>query len=79
MHRRPNFELLSFDLEIERTLLRLKKIKADNTGMEEHNYDSFSECQSDHHEMPRTREPRLGDCWRPMMNEEYFGIFSISP
>ena len=43
MHRRPNFELLPFDPEIERTLFRLKKIKADNTEMEDHNTDRFNE------------------------------------
>ena len=42
MHRRSNFELLPFDLEIERTLFRLKKIKADNAEMEEQNSDRFS-------------------------------------
>ena len=61
MHRRPNSELLSIDPEIERTLFRLKKIKVDNTGMEEHNSDSFSEGQSNHHEMPGIQEPTLGN------------------
>ena len=33
MHKRSNFELLSFDPEIERTLFRLKKVNVDNTKM----------------------------------------------
>ena len=48
MYRRPNFELLPFDPKIERMLFRLKKIKADNTEMEDHNTDRFNEGQSCH-------------------------------
>ena len=43
MHRRPNSELLPFDPEIEITLFRLKKTKADNIEMEDQNIDRFSE------------------------------------
>ena len=74
MHKRPDFKLLSSDPKIEKTLFKLKKIKADNTKMEDHNTDRFSEGQSDHNEMLRIRESKLGYCWRPMMNEEYSGI-----
>ena len=74
MHRRPDSELLSFDPEIERTLFRLKKIKANNIEMEDQNTDKFGEGQSYHNEMPGIRELTLGDYWRPMMNEEYSGI-----
>ena len=42
--------------------------------MEDQNSDRFSEGHSDHNEMPGLREPKLGDCWRPMMNEDYSGI-----
>ena len=68
MHRKSTSELLSFDPKIEKTLLRLKKVKADNTNMEDHNSDRFSEGHSDQIEMPGIQEPTLGDCWRPMMN-----------
>ena len=61
MHRRPNSELLPFDPEIERTLCRLKKIKADNTEMEDQNTNKFSKGQSDHNKMPGIREPTIGD------------------
>ena len=74
MHRKPNSELLPFDKEIERMLFRLKKIKDDNTKIEDYNTDRFSEGHSYHNEMPRIREPTLGDCWRPMMKKEYSGI-----
>ena len=74
MHRRLDFKLLSFDLEIERTLFKLKKIKADNIEIEDHNINIFSEGQSNHNEMLGIREPTLGDWWRPMVNEEYSGI-----
>ena len=52
MHRKSTFKLLSFDSEIERTLFRLKKAKADNTEMEDHNSDRFSEGHSDQNEIP---------------------------
>ena len=39
--------------------------------MEDHNSDKFSEG---HAKMPRLREPTPGDCWHPMMNEDYLGI-----
>ena len=42
--------------------------------MEDQNSDRFSEGHSDHNEIPGLREPTLGDCWRPMMNEDYSGI-----
>ena len=74
MHKRPDSELLLFDPEIERTLFRFKKIKANNTEVEDQNTDIFNEGQLDHNGMPGIREPTLGDCWRTMMNEEYSGI-----
>ena len=74
MQRRPDSKLLSFDPKIERTLFRLKKIKADNIEMEDQNTKKFSEGQSNHNEMFGIRELTLGDYWRPMMNEEYSAI-----
>ena len=62
MHRKSSVELLPLDLEIERTLFRRKKAKADNTKMEDQNSDRFSKGQSDHNEMPGLREPTLRDC-----------------
>ena len=74
MHRRLDYKLLSFDPEIERTLFKLKKIKANNTEIEDHNINIFSEGQSNHNEMLGIWEATLGDWWRPMMNEKYSGI-----
>ena len=74
MHRKSITELLSFDLEIERTLFRRKKAKANNLEMEDQNRDRFSEGHSDHNDMLGLREPTPGDCWRPMMNEDYSRI-----
>ena len=62
MHKRPDSELLSFDPKIQRTLFKLKKIKADDTEMEDQNTNRFSEGQSDHNEMPGIQESTLGDC-----------------
>ena len=38
------------------------------------NSDTLNEGHSDHNEMHGLREPTLGDCCRPMMNEDYSGI-----
>ena len=62
MHTRSNSELLHFDPEIERSLFKLKNIKADNTKMEDKNIHRFSEGQLDHNEMPGIRELTLGGC-----------------
>ena len=71
MHRESNAELLPFDPEIERTLFRLKKAKEKYTEIEDQNSDRFNEGHLDHNEMPGLRELTLGDCWQPMMNEDY--------
>ena len=42
--------------------------------MEDQNNDRFSKVHSNYNEMLGLREPALGDCWRPMMNEDYSGI-----
>ena len=63
MHRKSSAELLSFDLEIERTLFRHRRAKADNTEMEDQNSDRFSESHSNHNEILELRESALGDCW----------------
>ena len=74
MHRRSTSKLLSFDLEIKRILSNLKRIKVDNIRIEEQNIDRYSEGHFDQYEILGIREPTLGDCWRPMMNENYSGI-----
>ena len=71
MPQKSSIELLPFDSKIGRTLFRRKKAKAGNAEMEDKNSDRFSEGHSNHNEMPELREPTLGDCWRPMMNEDY--------
>ena len=62
MHRRFNSNLLSFDPEIERTLFRRKKVKADKAEMDDPNTDRFNEGHSDQNEMPGIGEQTLGDC-----------------
>ena len=42
--------------------------------MDDPNTNRFNEGHSNQNEMPGIREPTLGDCWRPMMNEDYSGI-----
>ena len=74
MHKRSTSELLSFDWKIEKTLFKLKKVKEDNTGMENQHIDRYSEGHLDYNEMLGMREPTLGDCWRPTMIENYLGI-----
>ena len=49
-------------------------MKAANEEMEDKNNDRFSEGISNYNEMLGLREPTLGDCWHPMMNEDYSRI-----
>ena len=62
MHIRSTSKLLPFDPEIERTLFKLKKVKADNIIMEDRNSDRYSEGHSDHNEVLGMRELIIGDC-----------------
>ena len=71
---KSGIELVPFDPEIERNLFRQKKAEAGNVEMEDQNNDRFSDGHSDHNEMLGFRESTLGDCWHPMMNEDYSGI-----
>ena len=75
MHRKSTSKLFPFDPEIERTLFRLKKVKANNTKMEDLFNDKFGEGHLDQNEIPGIWEPTLGDYWRPMMSEDYSGIW----
>ena len=74
MPKKFSTELLPFNPETERTLFKRKKEKDDNTEMENHNSDRFSKSHSNHNEMLGLREPTHGNCWRPMMNEDYSEI-----
>ena len=74
MHRRSTSELLSFDLEIERTLFRNRKMKSGNIRMEEQKTDRYSEGHSDQNEIPERKEPTLRDSWRLLLNENFSGI-----
>ena len=74
MPRRSTSELLPFDPEIKRTLLKLKKVKADNIEMEGQHSDRYNVVHSYHNEMLAMKELILGDCWRPTINENYSGI-----
>ena len=38
------------------------------------NSDAYSEGHNDHNEVQNLREPTLGDCWKPMINDNYFEI-----
>ena len=76
--RRRNSDLLPFDPEIERTLKNQRRSNRQELNMNKNqgdrNSDLYSEGHSDHNEMRNLREPTLGDCWNPMLNDNYFGI-----
>ena len=59
-------------------LFKLKKVQADNIRMEDQNSDRYSDDHSYQNKVPGMREPTLRDCWRPMMNENYSGIWHQS-
>ena len=51
MHRKPIFELLPFDPEIERNLRNLKKSKVEQLIMEDNQSGRYSEGHSDQNEL----------------------------
>ena len=73
-----NSDLLPFDLEIERTLKNIRRSNSKQWNMDKNqgdrNTDAYNEGHSDQNEMRGLREPTLGICWRPMLNENYSGI-----
>ena len=42
--------------------------------MEDNKSDRYSEGHSNQNDLPEMREPALGDCWKPMANENYSRI-----
>ena len=76
--RRRNSNLLPFDLKIERTLKNQIRSYRQELNMDgnqgDRNSDEYSEGNNDHNEMHNLRELALGDCWKPMMNENYSRI-----
>ena len=75
---RRNSDLLPFDLEIERTLNSRRGSNRQELNMDENQGDrysnAYSEGDNNHNEMHNLREPNLGDCWKPMLNDNYSGI-----
>ena len=61
-YKRPTSELLPFDIEIEITLSKLKRVKVDIIRMEENNNYRYNEGHSDQNEILEMREPTFGDC-----------------
>ena len=47
MHRKPTYQLLPFDLEIERTFKIFKKSKGKKLKMEDNQSDIYTEGHSD--------------------------------
>ena len=74
MHRTSNSDLLPFDLEIEKTLFRRKKVKVDKIEMDDQNTNRYSEGHLDQNEIHERQEPTLGDYCRPSLNEIFLGI-----
>ena len=74
MHRKPTSELLPFELELEKTLRKLKKSKVEQVKMENVQNERYSESNSNQNDLYRIREPALGDYWKSMLNGNYSGI-----
>ena len=76
--RQRNSDLLPVDPEIKRTLKNKRRSNRQELNMDENqgdcNSDAYSKGHSDHNEMRNLREPTLGDCWKPMLNDNYSGI-----
>ena len=73
-YKRPTSALLPFDIEIEITLSKLKRVKVDIIRMVENNNYRYNEGHSDQNEILEMREPTFGDFWRSLLNENYLRI-----
>ena len=69
MHRKPDSELLPLDLEIERTLRKQRQLKSFQAKDMAENQN-----QNNRDVVPNAQECTLGDYWRPIATENYFGI-----
>ena len=76
--QRRNSDLLPFDPEIERTLKNQRRSNRHGLNMHEnqvdHNSDAYSEGHNDHNAMSDLREPTFSNCWKLMLNDNYFEI-----
>ena len=67
MHRKPNFELILLDTEIERTLGSLRKTKR----VEE---ITMAENHIDRNEEGNPQQRTLAEFWKPATNDNYSGV-----
>ena len=51
MHRKPTSDLLPFDLEFEKTMRKLKKLKVEQVIIEDVHNDRYGENNSDHNDL----------------------------
>ena len=78
MHRNKNeAKLLSLDLEIERTLTRLRKLKTtkqERVAKQEGMRDNTQEATPNR---PNARQRTMEDLWRPVIREDYFAVGAL--
>ena len=71
MHRRPKAKLLPLDIEIERTLRNLKKVRATEEATMAEQRDGNKNIPIVAIGGPQQRQRTMEDFWRPVIREEY--------
>ena len=73
MHRKQGSDMIPTDIELERTLRSLRKIKrAENAAMAEEGHDQTEEQRTGARRSPII--DTMEDFWRPIIQEEYSAI-----
>ena len=74
MHRKPEAELLPLDIELERTLRNMRKVRsAESTTMEEQRERMQPIPEEEVTERPQ-RQLTMEDFWRPAIQDEYSAV-----
>ena len=67
MHRRPDYELLPLDIEIERNLRSLRKTRCVEGII-------MAKNQIDRNEEGHPQQRTLPEIWKPTINDNYLGV-----
>ena len=71
MHRRPEVELLPLDIEIEKTLRNLKKVKAVEAVVMAEHKEGNQNIPIIETDRSQQRQRTMEDFWRLVIREEY--------
>ena len=71
MHRKPEVELLPLDIELEKTLRNLKKVRSAESEVMEEYREIHQNTQIEATTERPQRKGTMKDFWRPIIRDEY--------